>query len=254
MIKNKFFPPFFAFLIYFSVIEFLTQNEIIDPQLFPSLSQVLNTLAAEWKDFSTALYETFTHSFISLILSSTIGFVIALFFSSFRFLRNMIFPFAIFFQTVPIIAIAPLLVIYLGYGAPTIIASSIFVSIFPIIANTLIGLESTPKEWIDLFKVYKISSIKTLFLLKIPAAYTFIYSGLKISAGLAVIGVVAGEFVAGSGLGSLIDSARTQQRIDMVFGALLLLAAIGLVFICLISLLNIGIQKLRPLAINLKEK
>lgn len=254
MIKNKIFPPLFAFLIYFSAIEFLTTNEIIDPQLFPSLSQVLRTLGNEWKDFSVALTETFSHSFISLFFSFILGFIIALFFSSFRFLRNMIFPFAIFFQTVPIIAIAPLLVIYLGYGAPTIIASSIFVSIFPIIANTLIGLESTPKEWIDLFKIYKISPLKTLFLLKIPAAYTFIYSGLKISAGLAVIGVVAGEFVAGSGLGSLIDSARTQQRIDIVFGALLLLAAIGLVFISLISLLNMGVQKLRPLAINLKEK
>lgn len=253
MFKSKILPPLMAFVVYFSIIELLTYKEIIDPQLFPPLSQVLKTLISEWNDFSTAFHETFVHSFTSLILSFILGLSIAMVFSSFRFLRNMIFPFAIFFQTVPIIAIAPLLVIYLGYGAPTIIASSIFVSIFPIIANTLIGLESTPKEWLDLFKIYKISYIKTLFLLKLPAAYTFVYSGVKIAAGLAVIGVVAGEFVAGSGLGSLIDSARTQQRIDIVYGSLLLLAAIGLIFISLITLSHLLIQKIRPFSSNLKD-
>lgn len=251
--RSKIFPPLLAFIIYFLSIEFLSYKEILDPQLFPPLSQVLRTLFTEWNDFGMSFKETFTHSLVSLLLSFSFGLTIALIFSSFRFLRNMIFPFAIFFQTVPIIAIAPLLVIYLGYGAPTIIASSIFVSIFPIIANTLIGLESTPKEWLDLFKIYKISFFKTLFLLKLPAAYTFIYSGLKISAGLAVIGVVAGEFVAGSGLGSLIDSARTQQRIDIVYGSLLLLAIIGLVFIGIITVSHFLIQKIRPYSINLKE-
>lgn len=253
MLKNKIFPPLLAFIIYFASIEILAYKEILDPQLFPPLSQVLKTLFTEWKDFGIAFKETFLHSFVSLLLSFTLGILIALVFSSFRFLRNMIFPFAIFFQTVPIIAIAPLLVIYLGYGAPTIIASAIFVSIFPMIANTLIGLENTPKEWLDLFKIYKINFFKTLLMLKLPAAYTFIYSGVKISAGLAVIGVVAGEFVAGSGLGSLIDSARTQQRIDIVYAALLLLAAIGLIFICIITVSHLLIQKIRPYSISLKE-
>lgn len=250
---KKVLPPLIAFLAYFSIIEVFALKEIIDPQLFPPLSSVLKTLYSDWDSFFLSFKDTLSHSLISLTMSFIFGLSIALLFSTFQFLKNMIFPFAIFFQTVPIIAIAPLLVIYLGYGSPTIISSSVFVSIFPIIASSLIGLDSTPKEWLDLFKVYKISSFKTLFTLKLPAAYSFIYSGLKISAGLSVIGVVAGEFVAGSGLGSLIDSARTQQRIDIVYGSLLLLALIGLLFIILLSTINYLLQKIRPFSVYLKE-
>lgn len=250
---KKILPPLLAFVIYFLIIEGLAFFEYIDIQLFPPLTTLIKTLLTEWTQFKVAFYETLYHSFVSLILSFIFGLSISLLFTSFAFLKNMIFPFAIFFQTVPIIAIAPLLVIYLGYGSPTILSSAIFVSIFPIIANSLIGLDSTQKEWLDLFKIYKISPLKTLFLLKLPAAYPFIYSGLKISAGLSVIGVVAGEFVAGSGLGSLIDSARTQQRIDIVYTSLILLAAIGLLFVSTLKIINILIQKIRPLDLNLRD-
>lgn len=250
---KKILPPLLAFVIYFLIIEGLAYFEYIDTQLFPPLTTLIKTLLTEWTQFRIAFSETLYHSLVSLILSFIFGLSISLLFTSFTFLKNMIFPFAIFFQTVPIIAIAPLLVIYLGYGSPTILSSAIFVSIFPIIANSLIGLDSTQKEWLDLFKIYKISPLKTLFLLKLPAAYPFIYSGLKISAGLSVIGVVAGEFVAGSGLGSLIDSARTQQRIDIVYTSLILLAAIGLLFVSTLKIINILIQKIRPLDLNLRD-
>ena len=156
------------------------------------------------------------------------------------------FMLLIFFQTVPIIAIAPLLVIYFGYGPQTIIAAAVFVSIFPILASTLIGLDTIDKSLVELFKIYKISPTRTLFYLRIPGSYPFIYSGIKISSGLAVIGVVAGEFVAGGGLGSLIDTSRTQQRIDLVFACLLGLALIGLLQIMLLAMINSLIVRWRP--------
>lgn len=250
---KKMFPPLLAFVFYFSLIEAFSYLEIIDAQLFPPLSHLCKTFIAEFSQFYSAFKETFFHSFLSLAFSFIIGLCMALLFSSFRFLKEMIFPYAIFFQTVPIIAIAPLFVIYLGYGTPTILASALFVSIFPIIANSIMGLNSTKQEWLDLFKIYKVSPLKTLFFLKLPAAYPYIYSGVKISAGLSVIGVIAGEFVAGSGLGSLIDSARTQQRIDIVYTCLLLLALIGLFFILLLKFLNMLIQKIRPFDLSLKD-
>jgi NitT/TauT family transport system permease protein len=109
-----------------------------------------------------------------------------------------------------------------------------------------VGLDTINKNWIELFKVYRRSNWHTLFYLKIPGSYHFIYSGLKISSGLAVIGVVAGEFVAGGGLGALIDSARTQQRIDLVFASLIGLAIIGLTQIMLLNGINSLITRYRP--------
>ncbi|MCK6597912.1 MAG: ABC transporter permease subunit [Bdellovibrionaceae bacterium] len=253
MFFNRIFPPLLAFIVYFFGLEFLAFKGIIDTQLFPPLSLLIQTFFSEENTFQIALKETFIHSALSLVASFTLGLSLSLLFSLFSYLKRMIFPYAIFFQTVPIIAIAPLLVIYLGYGTPTILSSAIFVSIFPIIANSLIGLDSTKKELLDLFKVYDVSAAKTLFYLKLPAAYPYIYAGLKISSGLAVIGVVAGEFVAGSGLGNLIDTARTQQRIDMVYVCLILLAGIGLFFLLVLRFINFIIHLKRPFNLDYKE-
>jgi NitT/TauT family transport system permease protein len=186
-------------------------------------------------------------------MSVLLGSFIAVSFSLSPFLRKAVLPFAIFFQTVPIIAIAPLLVIYFGFGAPTVIAASFIVSIFPIIANTLLGLESVEKSKLELFKLYSSSRWQTLWKLQFPSAYTSIYAGLKVSIGLAIIGAIAGEFVAGGGLGAMIDSARTQQRIDIVFGALLLLSFMGLCCIACLKGVHILLQRIRPYGLHLKD-
>jgi NitT/TauT family transport system permease protein len=150
----------------------------------------------------------------------------------------MFYPYAIFFQTVPIIAIAPLLVIWLGYGIPTVVASSFIVSVFPVIANSVMGLLGTEPLWLDLFKLMDASRIQTLFRLRVPAALPQIFAGFRIAAGLAVIGAIVGEFIAGTGLGGLVDSARNQQRVDRVFAAVILAAVLGIVYFSLVSLLT----------------
>ncbi len=228
------------------IIEILNGFSIWDPELIPPVSVIFKTLLENHEVFFSAFKETITLSFQSLLISFTLGSLLAILFSLNSWLKTAVFPLAIFFQTVPIIAIAPLLVIYLGYGPQTIIAAAVFVSIFPILANSLIGLDAIDKGLVDLFKIYKISPTRTLFYLRIPGAYTFIYSGLKISSGLAVIGVVAGEFVAGGGLGALIDTSRTQQRIDLVFACLLGLALIGLLQIMFLNMINSLIVRWRP--------
>lgn len=228
------------------LIEILNSLGIWDPELIPPLSVLFKTFIENQAILLVAFRETLTLSIQSLVISFIAGSALAIVFSLNRWIKNAVFPLAIFFQTVPIIAIAPLLVIYLGYGPRTIMAAAVFVSVFPILANTLIGLDTLDKNLLELFQVYKVSPIRTLFYLKIPGSYYFIYSGLKISSGLAVIGVVAGEFVAGGGLGSLIDSARTQQRIDLVFACLLGLALIGLLQIMLLNGINSLIARWRP--------
>lgn len=243
-------PAAFSFLFLCFLFEILVRQNIISANLIPAPSQILKTIWDMKADFSQAFLETLQNVLIGLGLSIVVGNLIAFLFSLSDLLKRAILPFAIFFQTVPIIAVAPLLVIYFGFGAPTVIASSFIVSIFPIIANTLLGLESAEASKVELFRVYKASPLKMLLKLKLPSSYPYLYAGLKISAGLSIIGAIAGEFVSGGGLGALIDTARTQQRVDIVFGALLLLSVMGLIFIGALNLVNYLINLKRPFSIR----
>ncbi len=241
-------PPALSFLLISLSLEVLVRTEVLDSILIPAPSQVLTTMSENAADFASATWETFASVFQGYILSVFFGLLIAICFSLSSFLRRSVLPFAIFFQTVPIIAIAPLLVIYFGFGQPTVVAATLIVSIFPIIANTLVGLDNINRRYLELFKIYRAGRWQTLFRLRLPGAYLSIYSGIKISAGLAVIGAVAGEFVAGGGLGAMIDSARTQQRVDIVFAAILLLSLLGLFLIMGVNILHYFLRKWRPLA------
>jgi NitT/TauT family transport system permease protein len=120
----------------------------------------------------------------------------------------------------------------------TVIASAFIVSIFPVIANTLTGLLSTDPALKDLFRLYGASAGVTLVKLRFPAALPQILTGLRVASGLAVIGAIVGEFIGGQGLGSVVDVARTQQRVDKVFAAVLLASLLGLALFGLINLIS----------------
>jgi NitT/TauT family transport system permease protein len=246
-------PALLSFIILTVAFELAVRTGLVPAFLFPAPSTVLATLIENKADFLKAFLETLQGSLSGLLMSIFLGTALALAFSLSAFLKRAILPFAIFFQTVPIIAIAPLLVIYFGFGMPTVVSAAFIVSIFPIIANTLLGLESAEKGKLDLFRLYGASPLQTLWKLKLPGAYASIYAGLKVSVGLAIIGAIAGEFVAGGGLGSMIDSARTQQRIDIVFGALILLSAMGLCCMACLKLFHILLQRVRPYGLHLKD-
>jgi NitT/TauT family transport system permease protein len=119
-----------------------------------------------------------------------------------------------------------------------VIASAFICSIFPVIANTLNGIQSTDPALRDLFRLYGASTMVTLFKLRFPAALPQILTGLRVSAGLAVIGAIVGEFIGGQGLGSVVDVARTQQRTDKVFAAVLLASVLGLGLFGVINLIS----------------
>lgn len=195
--------------------------------LLPLPSQVFESFWANRSDIQQAFWETSSHTLLGLTLSLVAGLSLAILISFSTWLRAGILPLALFFQTVPIVAIAPMLVIWFGFGAPTVIASATIVSFFPILASTLQGLESTPKSALELFKMYRASPSQTYLKLRIPHSVPWIYNGLRIATGLSVIGAVVGEFIGGGGLGSLIDSARTQQRTDLVFAAVLASCILG---------------------------
>lgn len=250
---SRLLPPLLAFLALLAGCETAVRTEWLNPALFPAPTQIGAAFFELREDFARALSETAAHTLAGFLASAIAGLILATVFSLSPWLRRAILPFAIFFQTVPIIAVAPLLVIYFGFGSGTVIASALIVSLFPVLANALLGLESVDPGELELFRLYGAGRWQVLRSLRLPRAYPSIYAGLKVAAGLAVIGAVAGEFVAGGGLGGLIDAARTQQRIDLVFAALLLLSALGLAMIGALRLIHEAIHRVRPYGINLKD-
>lgn len=250
---KKTLPPLISLCVFLVSLELLSSGKVVSPQLLPPPSLLYETFISLFQDFKQAFVQTAGCVLMGLAGSSFLGVLIAILCSLSVSLRRAILPFAIFFQTVPIIAVAPLLVIYFGFGPPTVVASSLIVAIFPVIANTLIGLESISQGKLDLFRIYRAHRWQVLWKLRWPSAYPSIYTGIKVACGLAVIGAIAGEFVAGGGLGAMIDSARTQQRIDIVFVCLFLLSGLGLLLVGLLQLLNYLVKTFFHYGLTLKD-
>lgn len=239
-------PP----LVMVGLIIFLFQLnawlKVFPDYLLPTPSQIASALVQEDAGFGTAFLESLTNAMTGFAMSVLIGVTLALILSFSPLLERAFLPVSVFFQTVPIIAIAPLLVIWFGFGAPTVRASAFVVSLFPILAGALAGLSSVPPTRIELFRSLKASRAQTLFHLKIPQALPTFFTGLEVAVGLAVIGAVVGEFVAGSGLGSLIDVARTQQRVDLVFAAVILITLMGIGALSVVRLTKWLLFRYRP--------
>ena len=235
---RKVIPAAIPFVVVTLSLEWLVRAGWIKAFLVPPPSAVFHTVLADWPELFAALAKTSAGALLGFALSALLGIAIAVFLSSSRAIQEAFYPYAVFFQTVPIIAIAPLLVIWFGYGMRTVVAAAFIVSIFPVIANTLDGILSTDPALRDLFRLYGASPAVTLWKLRVPAALPQILTGLRIAGGLAVIGAIVGEFIGGQGLGSVIDIARTQQRTDKVFAAVLLASALGLFLFGLINVLS----------------
>jgi NitT/TauT family transport system permease protein len=231
-------PPLIPLFSIAALTELAVRQGWIAAYLVPTPTAILTAILESRAELAEAFLKTSAAALAGFTLSTVGGITIAVLLSSSRAIQRSFYPYAVFFQTVPIIAIAPLLVIWFGYGMKTVIASAFFVSIFPVIANTLTGILSTDPALRDLFRLYGASSAVTLFKLRFPAALPQILTGLRVASGLAVIGAIVGEFIGGEGLGSVVDVARTQQRVDKVFAAVLLASLLGLALFGLINLIS----------------
>ena len=201
----------------------------------PPPSAVLRTMIPQIASgFSRLQTTTSIGALTGFALSAFGGIAIAVFLSSSRAIQRAFYPYAVFFQTVPIIAIAPLLVIWFGYGMRTVVASAFIVSIFPVIANTLDGILSTDPALRDLFRLYGASASDTLWKLRFPAALPQILTGLRIAGGLAVLRsarmIVGGVLSEATWLGSVVDGRlpqHAQQPFPRIrFSAAVLLASL----------------------------
>jgi NitT/TauT family transport system permease protein len=234
--------PIAALAFALVVWELIVRLAAIPPYVLPGPWLVLTTLASDWGVLSQSLLVTLTTTLEGFALAAIGGVGLAVLFNQSRLVEYSLYPFAVILQVTPIVAVAPLLLIYLPQQA-AVLACAWIVAFFPVLANTTLGLNSVDHNLADLFRLYGASRAQVLLQLKLPAALPYILSGLKIAGGLSLIGAVVAEIAAGSagagsGLAYRIAESGYRLNIPRMFAALILLSAAGVVIFFALSLFS----------------
>jgi NitT/TauT family transport system permease protein len=208
----------------------------------PGPGLVFSTLVSDWPILGASLVATLTTTFQALGLAILGGVALAILFSQSRLVEYSLYPYAVILQVTPVVAIAPLLLIYLPQPA-AVLACAWIVAFFPVLANTTLGLASVDRNLIDLFALYGATRGQVLMHLRLPAALPSMLTGVRIAGGLSLIGAVVAEIAAGSagagsGLAYRIAESGYRLMIPRMFAALLLLSLAGIAIFFLLSLLS----------------
>lgn len=236
-------PPVFVFVVLTLAAEVWLRVRDVKPFIVPTPSRVFSAVREAPGDLLASTCKTAAAALIGFGASALAGVAVAIGLSSTRLIRNAFYPYTVFFQTVPVVAIAPMLVIWFEAGLQSVAICAFIVSVFPVIANTLAGLLSTDPALRDLFKLYGAGPLSRLWKLRLPWALPNIITGLRIAAGLSVIGAIVGEFVAtelsgNAGLGVVIATSARYGRTDRVFAAILAASLLGLLMLCAVNLVG----------------
>ena len=211
--------------------------------LLPGPLSIANALIRNWGNLQISLWVTLKTTFLALGAAIVLGGALAILFTLSRWVEYSFFPIAVVMQVTPIVAIAPLIIIWANDTLLAMLICAWLVAFFPILSNTALGLQSADHNLLNLFQLYGASRWQMLRFLRIPAAMPFFLGGLRISGGLALIGAIVAEFVAGSGgVGSglayrILESGYNIQ-IPKMFAALILISAAGICIFLVLSLVS----------------
>lgn len=208
--------------------------------ILPSPGRVWDTLVADWQLLLDALSITLAITGMALFVAVVGGAGLAILFKQSRLMEMSLYPYAVILQVTPIVAIAPLIFIYVEDRLIGLLICAWLVAFFPVLSNTTLGLNSADHNLRDLFKIYGASRWQRLLHLELPSALPYFLGGLRIAGGLALIGAVVAEYVAGtggigSGLAFTILEAGYRLNIPRMFAALILIAATGIVIYATLS-------------------
>ena len=213
-------PPLAFFAVVVAIWQAATTIWSIPVYLVPPPGRVLSAAHEHAADLASATWLTAGGALCGFGLSLLAGTVLGLIFSQSRIIERSVYPYAIFLQTVPIVAIAPIVIMWCGNGFGGVVAVSFILGLFPVITNATAGLTNVDPQWIELFEIHNATRIQELFKLRLPNAVPHLVTGAKISCGLSVIGAIVGEISAGFGtqsfgLGYLIS--MTSGRLDTAY-------------------------------------
>jgi NitT/TauT family transport system permease protein len=215
----------------------------IPQYILPGPLLVAKTMWTDWGTLSGSLWITLSISMAALAVAVVAGVSLAVLFAQSKWVELSFFPYAVVLQVTPVVAIAPLIIIWVDDIRIALLICAWIVAFFPILSNTTLGLNSADHNLLNLFQLYKATRFQTLRYLRLPAATPYFLAGLKISGGLSLIGAVVAEFVAGtggaqSGLAYRILESGYQLRIPRMFAALFMISISGIVIFMCLSLLS----------------
>jgi NitT/TauT family transport system permease protein len=235
--------PIVVALLFLALWEAVVRLYDIPVYLVPSPQVVARTLVTDWRLLFASLLVTLGIALTALLFATLLGAAAALLFVQSRWIELSLFPYAVLLQVTPIVAIAPLIIIWVHDTRAALVLCAIVVAIFPIISNTTLGLRSVEPGLLALFRLHRASRWQVLWRLRVPSALPYFFGGLRIASGLALIGAVVAEFVAGTGgqgagLAYQILLAGIQLNVPRLFAALFLITACGILLYAAVLLLS----------------
>jgi NitT/TauT family transport system permease protein len=236
-------PPLILGLLMLAGWEAAVRAFAIPSYLLPGPVAIARTLVADWHTLAESWWVTMSIALAALAAAVVLGVGLAVLFSASKWVERSFFPYAVILQVTPIVAIAPLIIVWVNDTRLSLLICAWIVAFFPILSNTTLGLNSADRNLIDLFKLYRANGWQRLVHLKLPAAMPYFLAGLKISGGLSLIGAVVAEFVAGtggeaSGLAYRILESGYQLKVPRMFAALALISLSGILLFLALSLLS----------------
>lgn len=212
----------------FAIWELLTRSLHVPSFILPPPSQIFVEALSRYQLYIYSTWVTLYEIIVGFLLATAVGILFSVLIVYSRIMRNMIYPQIVVLQIVPKVAIAPLLLIWAGYGLTSKVLLALLVSFFPIVVNMVTGMLAIEAELLDLCRILHSSRWQEFAKVRLPNALPYLFSSLKVASTLSVIGAVIGEFVGGSeGLGHLIIIANTELRTSMAFVSLFSLSILG---------------------------
>lgn len=236
-------PPLVLGVLMLAGWEWTVRSLDVPPYILPGPVAIAHALVESWRTLLDSWWITMSVALAALAAAVVLGVALAVLFSASKWVERSFFPYAVILQVTPIVAIAPLIIIWVNDVRLSLLICAWIVAFFPILSNTTLGLNSADPNLVDLFKLYGAGGWQRLVHLRLPSAMPYFLAGLKISGGLSLIGAVVAEFVAGtggaqSGLAWRILEAGYQLQVPRMFAALTLISLSGVLLFLALSLLS----------------
>jgi len=236
-------PPALILILGLAAWEVAVRAGQVPVYILPGPIVIAQTLVRDWTTLYPSLLVTVLITLGALAAATVLGVLIAVLFAQSKWIELSFFPYAVILQVTPIVAIAPLIIIWVRDTATALLICAWIVSFFPIVSNTTLGLNSTDHNLLNLLELYGASRRQVFWYLRLPSALPYFLGGLRISGGLALIGAVVAEFVAGSGgiqsgLAYRILESGYQLNIPRMFAALFMITGTGILIFVVLTLVN----------------
>ncbi|MBL7249213.1 ABC transporter permease [Alloalcanivorax sp. C16-2] len=235
----KILPPLIAFMGLLVLWQLCVQGFAIPEYVLPSPGRIAVSIADNWLSLLRHTGVTFVESMLGFGLGIVVGLPLAILIAGSAALERVIYPLLVASQSVPKVALAPIFVVWFGFGLMPKVLIAFSIAFFPVVVNTVAGLQRTPGDMVRMMRSLGSSSLEIFWRVRIPMASPYIFAGIKISSAFAVVGAIVGEFIAAtSGLGYLQLIANNNLQIPLLFACLVMLSLLGAVIYYLVVLVE----------------